>query len=237
MRLIGLKTVGLSLLLMGGLVQGRMLPEEAVDPVKSIVLEDFSATPAGSFPRGWKTRKPEHYREAALGKYQVVDLPEGKAVRARGGETKIAIYRDLKGFEWNLDTHPYLEWRWKVTRLPEGANEKEHSRNDAAATVFLVWKAPWPHQADTVRYSWSSTLPVGTEFTRRFKRDDIIIVESGADHLNAWRTVRIHIPRLYREKIGKRKPVPPVAIALRTDSNSTHSPAEAYYGTIRICQE
>ena len=59
----------------------------------------------------------------------------------------------------------------------------------------------------------------------------MIVVESGADHLNRWRPVRRNIAEDYRRAFGN-EPPRITGVAIMTDSDNTGESATAWYGDI-----
>lgn len=202
------------------------------------VLEDFSGTEVGSFPSHWRTTHEKHESMVRTMKTYVVEKDPKMGKVLKGSYVSEVMTIVLRTEDWDLAKYPYLEWSWKATQLPVGANENDRSTNDSAASVYVNWEVGFPLQIKFLRFAWSSTLPVDTFVQRRMKHDNILIKESGSKNLNTWKTVRVDIRDLFNQYIllPKNKQNP-VAIALTTDGDAVQSPAQAYYANFKLCRE
>lgn len=202
------------------------------------MFEDFRSSTPGEFPQGWKPKYDHYFEEVKEKKLYVVDRDsvKGNVLKATYGTHTTTI---LKAFEdWDLEKYPGLQWEWKATVLPEGADESDSSKNDSAASVYVVWNVGFPMQAKALRFAWSSTQKVGSVFKRRMDHDNIFILQSGKEHLNQWRTETVNVRDLYNEHIllSKRNRKP-FALVLTTDADATASKAQAYYANFKLCRE
>lgn len=199
------------------------------------VIEDFSATPVGAFPIGWRTRDPDEMPEAKAKGLYVVERKDGrKALHATYRDTAITIGKKIPS--WSLEQYPYLEWEWRVEVLPERGNEGDGSRNDSAAGVYVIWDIGFPFHVDGIKYAFSTTLPRGTRLSRRFGHDQLLVIESGAARRGTWRRVRVDVRDHHARFFEREEPRNPDGIALLTDADATSSAAEAYYANFRLCR-
>jgi hypothetical protein len=197
------------------------------------VLEDFSSTPVGHFPVGWKTRYEKNQGEAEkLKLYAIEQEGERKVLHGIYGTHAITILRKVE--DWDLAKYPIFEWSWKITKMPNGGDESKLSTNDSAASVYLGWEEAWPMKASFWRFAWSSTLPVKTFISRRLGFEKILIVESGSEKLGQWQNEQVNIAD-HIAKGSEKKLSSPIALAILSDADSTKSSAEAYYANFRIC--
>ncbi|HEX9620678.1 MAG TPA: DUF3047 domain-containing protein [Polyangiaceae bacterium] len=199
------------------------------------VVEDFSSTPAGAFPVGWRTRDADEMPEAKQRGLYVVEEREGrKVLHAKYRERAITIGKKIPS--WNLEQYPFLEWEWRVEVLPERGNERDSSTNDSAAGVYVIWDVGFPFHVDGIKYAWSTTLPTGSRLSRRLGHDQLLVMESGRDHRATWRKVRVDVRDHHARFFGRETPRSPDGIALLTDADATSSAAEAYYANFRLCR-
>jgi len=132
--------------------------------------------------------------------------------------------------------YPRLRWRWKVERLPAGADLSLRRGSDAAARVYVVFtigRLLW--QKRLLNYVWATSRdPNGIQLPSAFSRNSaIFVIESGDEFLNQWRTEERNIYVDYRRAFGA-EPPPLAAIALMTDTDNTRSHAIAYYDDITL---
>jgi hypothetical protein len=232
--------VTLALPFAAALVASGLASASETGPAKRIVcdrlIDDFASTPAGEFPRGWRTRDAGEMPAATADKLHVVELDGGKKV-LHSTHKREAITIGRKIPDWKLTEYPYLEWRWKAVKLPLGGDERESGTNDSGAGVYVIWDVGFPFYVDGIKYAWSTTLPVGTRLSRRLGHDQLVVSESGARHLGKWRTVRVNVLDHHRRFFDRDEPRAPDGIALLTDADSTGTEAEAYYADFRLCRE
>ncbi|NNF03998.1 MAG: DUF3047 domain-containing protein [Rhodothermales bacterium] len=180
-------------------------PVRAQDPV---IFENFESYEVGDTPYEWSTNKgrslipasPETMNDRH--RYQIIREGGNKFVRA---EMRNYAYRLIRLNEnpsrWDLDTHPILQWDWRVHRVPAEAREDRKKSNDTAAAVYVTFGRDWLGRPKSIKYSFSSTLPVGTVISDGQLR--ILIVGSAAsDALGEWRTIRRNVVEDYRHVFG-----------------------------------
>lgn len=198
------------------------------------VLEDFSASVPGEFPRGWRTRHRHNEAEAREKGLYVVEIVDGApALHATYGTHTVTVVRELP--RWDLAEHPVLAWRWRAVRLPAGGDESRADRNDSAASVYLVWDVGFPFRIADLRYAWSTTLPRGRALARRLGHERVVIAQDGPA-ADGWREVRVDLLGDARSLLGTHAPPSPALMALTTDADATASDAEAFYADFRLCR-
>lgn len=127
----------------------------------------------------------------------------------------------------NLRIFNKVRWRWRVHQLPEDGNEMDEDKNDSAAAVRLVFHGGWIPK--TLKYVWSTTLPVGTETeSPASDRTKVIVVESGTDNQGKWVWEEVNAYEDYKRLFGG-EPRLVKAFAVITDSDNTNTPVKADY--------
>src|SRR5262245_23174104 len=124
-----------------------------------------------------------------------------------------------------------VSWRWRAHALPKEANDCGPGASDAAASVFLAFKAGL--KLMVIKYVWSTVGTVGTSCQSNrgwfFDRDTTLVQVGGP--LDAWTTYTVDPRREFVKHYGgKLEDVPDfVAIGVMTDGDNSQSPAEADY--------
>lgn len=124
-----------------------------------------------------------------------------------------------------------VSWRWRVHSLPRDANDCGPGASDAAASVFLAFKAGL--KLMVIKYVWSTVGTVGTSCQSArgwfFDRDTILVQVGG--QLDVWNSYAVDPRREFVKHYGGRlEDVPDfVAIGLMTDGDNSQTPAEADY--------
>ena len=135
------------------------------------------------------------------------------------GEAIRIILPNGDGYRWRLDSHPRLQWRWRAHVLPEGAREDRRGPNDTGAALYVILSRDWLGRPRTIKYTYSSTLPVGS--TASYGTLKVLVASSARDGVGRWQTVARDVVEDYRALFGGTPASEPVAIALWNDSDST----------------
>jgi len=199
------------------------------------LLEDFSASKVGTFPKGWRTKDASDMALATQdGRFVVEHDGKRKVLHATHRTQAITIGKAFEG--WDLNQYPVLQFQWKAIKLPTRGDEDSLSKNDCGASVYGFWDIGFPFSVNSIKYSWSSTLKVGTEISKRLGHDFVRVVQSGNSGIAQWSTVRVDVRADYQRLFKVDAPKPPSGIALLTDADATQSEAEAYYADFRLCR-
>ena len=189
-----------------------------------VIVEDFEQTPPGHFPYGWHWLPRDNNKEKL---YTVVEEDGNRYLKARDRGASVIIG---KRFRWNVHEYPYLSWRWRVHALPPGGDERYTETNDSAAGVYVTFSRNFLGIPKSIKYVWSTTLPVGTTSRRKgIGRPWVIVARSGKPDRDGWYTEIFNVLEAYRKIFGQDPPRDALAIGVLTDANSTRSYAEADY--------
>jgi hypothetical protein len=197
-----------------------------------LILEDFSTSGAG-FPTGWRTLNSDD-QHTATAIYQVE--PDSLFLRAvHDGSHQTSGTQIIKRIDWDIKRYPILRWSWRANNLPPGGSERQGSKtNDCAASVYVIYKIRnllFAKLPVSIKYTWSTTEPVGTSINGRFASFKIEIAESGADNLGEWVTEEVDVYEDHRRRFGNRPRGKAVGIAILTDADATRSVSAADYGS------
>jgi hypothetical protein len=205
-----------------------------------LILEDFKADISGDLPKNWFNRNgdrnPINYEGQLRSEYQYRVLKEdGIAfLRYEGSEAKHLLLPLGANNEIDLRERPILSWKWRVHDLPKGANEDTGNLNDTAASVYVVWGFNLLRVPRVVRYTWSSTLPVGYETSANMGMQKIIVLASGDKNIGKWMTFERDIVADFRKHFRGSVPRRPVAILILSDADDTKSFAKADYAMFML---
>ncbi len=207
-------------------------------PNGSVLIEDFEDVAVNELPPEWYNQegsaRPAAYseEEQKLYNYFVLKEDENKFLRYYGTSANHLNF-PLVNKDVDIYETPILSWRWRVWNLPEGASEKDE--NDVAASIYVVFDLGhvlWREVPKSIRYTWSSTLPEGTELPKFFGNQKIVVLESGKDGLGEWKTFERNIVEDYKRLFGDSPPETPLAILILSDADDTGSVAKADYDDI-----
>jgi len=211
------------------------------EPDGTIILDNFQDDTVGTLPYGWYNRDGNVKVWNLTGndrdkyKYQIKENGGNKYLEYDGIK---AMHLNLplvnkKGI--NLEKTPILSWKWRVYDIPKGGNENDSDKNDSAAGIYVVYgfaglfKLP-----KSIKYCWSSTLPVGTILSKNFGKQKIIVLESGSKNEGKWITFQRNIAQDYKNLFGEDPPDKPIAILILSDGNNTKSRVKADYDDIEL---
>jgi len=194
------------------------------------IVEDWSkhAVGAKGIPEGWKGQN------WGSPKYDFTIENDGgrKVLYMKSANEGSTIARDIKG-KVNLKETPILEWSWKVTALPKGADSCKKALDDQAAQVFVVWpRFPEAVRSRVIGYVWDTTQPAG-KICKSEKTGTVtyIVLRSGTAELGKWVTERRNVAEDFK-KVYDDDADGPGAVSIAIDSNDTNSTAESFVGPI-----
>ncbi|CAG1064586.1 hypothetical protein BAC1_00147 [uncultured bacterium] len=193
---------------------------QAADAVLRVII------PSGeSAPRGWKVK--EWKGKADI---NVVKTHFGNAVHMKSSNTSSAIYSEV---DFDIKEFPFLNWRWKVTKLPKGADVRKKKADDQAAQVYVVFPR-WPETVNSrlVGYIWDSSAPAGHTFhSTKSKNTRYVVLRSGQAGLGDWFQEKRNVYDDYRA-LFKEEPPKAGSVSIMIDSDDTDSSAESFIGDI-----
>lgn len=182
--------------------------------------------PAGeSAPKGWKVKEWKGKADISVIKTQF-----GNAVHLKSANTSSAIYREMA---FDIKEFPYINWRWKVTKLPKGADVRKRSADDQAAQVYVVFPR-WPESVNSrlVGYIWDSSAPAGQSFhSTKSRNTKYVVMRSGPTELGEWFQEKRNVYEDYKA-LFKEEPPKAGSVSIMIDSDDTDSAAESFIGDI-----
>jgi Protein of unknown function (DUF3047) len=194
-----------------------------------VVLDDFEAYPVGELPPGWTWRGGDKDKNKP---YRVVREADNSFLQATDRGESVILGRKV---HWNLNEYPYVSFRVRVWRVPEGGNERYDDLVDSAAGVYFTLRKKFLGKIpESVKYVWSSTLPVGAAVRREgIGKPWQVVFGSGTDGIGEWRTYTFDVRQAYRDTFGGKPPKKAEGIGVLSDANSLHLEAFADYDDFR----
>jgi len=204
----------------------------------NVTVDTFDEQEVGEPPDGWvfveSDRDVRSYEEARdPGETMVVKEEDGDHFVRIETKNEALRYSKRNGvdFEWNLNTHPRISWRWRALHLPEGASEK--GENDTGGAIYVTFGTDWLGRPKSIKYTYSSSLPVGTVVD--FGNLYVIVVDSAREpRMGDWQKVTRNVRQDYRQVFGGSPPDRPVSITLWSDSDTTDDWARVDVDDIEI---
>lgn len=206
------------------------------------IIDTFQDDSLGDLPEEWYNRdgkiKPaENEHEASLFRYYITEEMGNKYLKYEGTKARHLNFPLKNRPDVNIFETPILSWKWKVDKLPQGGNEEDDDYNDTAASIYVVFDMGhvlFKKVPKSIRYTWSSSLKKGTELSKFFGNQKIIVVESGPKKEGKWVTFHRNIVKDYKRLFGEDPPKTPLAILILSDGDNTQSRAVAGYDDIML---
>jgi hypothetical protein len=194
------------------------------------VVEDFERYEVGTVPDRWvrvdgrNSVRPASEALVPGERFEIRAEDDNQFARFSTEDEYIRFsLRNGTEFEWNLQTHPRLKWRWRARQLPKGASER--GKNDTGGAVYVTFGTDWLGRPKSIKYTYSSSLPVGTVVS--FGPLKVIVVDSAREpRLGQWKTKVQHVRADYEQVFGQKPPDRPVSITISGDSNTTGDTSE-----------
>lgn len=138
-----------------------------------------------------------------------------------------------KKISFDIRKYPYLSWRWKASKLPEGGDIRKRETDEQAGQIYVVFpKFPSPVNTRSVGYIWDNQAPVGLSGTSTaYSKMKYVVLQSGEVKLNQWlcqtRNVYEDYQNLFQEE-------PPLlgGVVLYINTQHSKSTAEISYADI-----
>ncbi len=211
---------------------------------QSIVIEDFSYNDA--VPARWRILDPGNRSALPLPDtvqrdddyVEVVTMDGEKVLRVYTRDETVQVGRVVgeDGFDWDTRSHPVLSWRWRADRLPEGAQETISTLNDTGGAFYVSFDCgDWLRRLCIIKYTYSSTLPVGT--TASYGKLRVLVVSSAQDGMEKWVTIERNVREDYKALFGREAPARPLFIMVWGDTDNTHGVSDVYFDAIAIAAQ
>jgi hypothetical protein len=142
------------------------------------------------------------------------------------------------GTKVDIKEYPYLNWKWKVTRLPDGGDVRKSDKDDQAIQLYVAFTpAGFPEVLNTpvLGYIWDNEAPKG--WTGRSAqvgggRLRYVVMRNNTDQLGKWYTEKRNIYEDFKTLLKDVKHSDPPGIThgvqIHINSQNTNSAAESY---------
>lgn len=162
---------------------------------------------------------------------KVVDADDaGHVLHLKSKGTSTALYKEIA---LNIAEIQYLNWQWKVIKLPDGGDVRRKETDDQAAQIYVVFpKFPLQVNSRLIGYIWDTNAPKGSTATsHKFSKTKYIIVRSGKEDVGKWLKEKRNVYADYKMLFGE-EPPKVGKIAIMIDSDDTNSSAESFFGDV-----
>lgn len=142
----------------------------------------------------------------------------------------------------DLKEYPYLNWTWRVTKLPQGGDIRRFDRDDQALQIYVVLPPTGrPHSLNTpiLTYIWDTEAPKGLAVRSPkplLKKIRYIVLRNKTDGIGRWYREKRNVYEDYRRVFGDLDGGEPRGavhgLRIYINSQNTKSQAEGYIGEI-----
>jgi len=184
-------------------------------------------------PKGWELDDKKKPIDISL-------VKEGDqiAVRFKSENSAFGIYNTQ---DFDIRDYPFLNWEWKVSKLPAGGTFLDSDKDDQGAQIYVSFGSlSWYNKpfVKAVGYYWSSTLPVGTEGPcPTWGKSQVIVVETGKEKIGEWVAEKRNVYEDYVRLFDDKKPSDVSALRLYTNSQHTETGSEVYFRNVYFSKE
>lgn len=199
-------------------------------PSYPAITADFAPDRNSPVPKGWELKEWKGKGEVIIGNEEGIPF-----IHLKSNKNSFALHKELN---FNIKEYPVITWRWKVSRLPDGADVRNRKADDQAAQLYIVFpRFPAMINSRLIGYIWETSAPAGSIITsRKNSNTKYIVIQSGKEKLGEWleekRNVYADYKMLFNEEppsVGK--------ISIMIDSDDTKSSAESFFSAIRFEKE
>ena len=148
-----------------------------------------------------------------------------------------------KEMDVKIGEYPFLNWEWKVARLPAGADAREADTDDQAVQIYVVFKPTgWPAELNTptIGYIWGVECPKDTVVASQqpfASKVRYIVLRNKGDNLDKWYYEKRNLEEDYKKlfpDINNGNPRNIGGISFYINSQHTKSEAESYIYNVRF---
>jgi len=213
----------------------------------TLLVAPFSTATVGqTVPDGWSPLTFKKIPRQTT--YEVIHDGNTAVVKA---ESEASASGLTKAVKIDPREYPIIRWRWKIDQVLARSDVSRKDGDDYPARLYVMFeyeadKVPLTKKLKyaagralfgdipigTVNYIWETHTPVGTVVENAYTDfAQMIVVESGSQHVGRWLDEERNILDDYRMAFGEEPPLIN-GIAIMTDTDNTKERATAYYGDI-----
>ncbi|MCC6193655.1 MAG: DUF3047 domain-containing protein [Burkholderiales bacterium] len=213
------------------------------------VVPFSSAKPGAVLPKGWEPLTFGSLKNPT--EYRFVEDQGGVVLNAKADNAASGLIFPLK---LDVKATPNIQFRWKIAKLIEGADNAVASKEDSPVRITLGFdgdngKLTFGEKTKSALaktatgrelpyaqlvYVWANTYPVGTVIPNpHTKRVQMIVAASGPADVGKWVTITRNVVEDFRKAFGE-NPGLLQDVGILTDTDNTKASVEAWYGDIKF---
>ena len=185
-------------------------------PSYPAITADFTQEKNSNIPKGWELKEWKGKGEI------IIENEDGISfIHLKSSKNSFALHKELN---FNIKEYPVITWRWKVSRLPDGADVRNSKTDDQAAQIYIVFpKFPAMINSRVAGYIWETSATAGSVITSK-KRSytKYIVLQSGKERLGEWLEEKRNVYADYKMLFNEEPPlVGKVSVMIDTDNTKS----------------
>jgi hypothetical protein len=181
---------------------------------------------ANNTPAGWVLEE-----KAGIPDIKIEKSEESFFVRFKSNNSSFGLKKEK---DFDIKNTPYLNWKWKVTVLPERGDFLKKETDDQAAQVYVFFpRFPAKLNTEIVGYLWESNpknLRLEGE-SPAWSKSKVIVLQAGSKNLNQWVQEKRNVYEDYK-RLFKKEPPKAGGVTLYINSQHTQGKAESCFAEI-----
>ncbi len=177
-------------------------------------------------PQGWQLEK-----KTGDPQIKVEQSDDNVYVRFISNNSSFGLRKEMT---FSIKDYPYLNWKWKVTRLPEKGDFLKKETDDQAAQMYVLFpRFPSKVNTEIVGYLWESNLKnKGAEGeSPAWSKSKVIVLQAGPEKLNQWVQEKRNVYEDYK-KLFKKEPPKAGGVSVYINTQHTQGKAESFFDHI-----
>ena len=179
-----------------------------------------------SIPEGWQLDK-----KTGDPQIKVEQSGDNAYVRFISNNSSFGLRKEMN---FSIKDYPYLNWKWKVTRLPEKGDFLKKETDDQAAQMYVLFpRFPAKVNTEIVGYLWESNAKnKGVEGeSPAWSKSKVIVLQAGPERLNQWVQEKRNVYEDYK-RLFKKEPPKAGGISIYINTQHTQGKAESFFDHI-----
>lgn len=141
------------------------------------------------------------------------------------------IFLDLSKFQ-------YLNFEWKVEKLPKDGDLRKKELDDQAAQIYVILPSfPEFVNYKALGYVWDTSAPPGVYQSKKFKNIKYIVLKTGLSEISKWHTEKINVYEDFKKIWNITPSKQKIVVTISIDSDDTKSSAKSSFGDIYFSSE
>lgn len=215
-------------------VMGHTTSSVMGDPGNGSIKIDFNSAKINNkaIPENWEYKGKPGTPDV---KYSIVSLDSKKALKLESDKASGTILYDLSG-KVDFDKYPIMRWKWRMEKMPEGADGRESGKDDQAIAIYI---GAGRFSTTSYAYRWETETPKNIQgdasYAAGFVKVKWVSVRNKEDKLDTWyveeRNVGEDLKKLFNGKIPNKN----IALSISANSQYTGTNSVAYLEYVEFC--